>query len=331
MTKSQVTFLDLIRGLAAQLVLIGHVTSVSGHELKVTIQDLGVVLFFFLSGFLITTTAMKKDSFTEYFIDRFSRIFTAYAPCLCFILVVGLVLGLGGPTDPGTFFANLFMLQDYPLHVIGLKPFERLGTGQPLWSVAMEWWFYMGFGALFFMRKLPIWSLPFIAVGIYATSLQAVGGVLAFFWGVGAVAAVMLPRLPKVWWFSLAVFFSVLCLQRYRLATGQTPGLSQFYDLRLGLLMAAALFSGFKAVEGWTLPEWVHRASAGLASYSFTLYLTHLTVLEALHGLNGWVKVVSVFVVANLVAIAMYFAFERHHRTVREWIKSVTIAKAAKV
>ena len=62
MTKSQVTFLDLIRGLAAQLVLIGHVTSVSGHELKVTIQDLGVVLFFFLSGFLITTTAMKKDS-----------------------------------------------------------------------------------------------------------------------------------------------------------------------------------------------------------------------------------------------------------------------------
>jgi hypothetical protein len=107
--------------------------------------------------------------------------------------------------------------------------------------------------------------------------------------------------------------------------------LSRSDDLRLGLLMAAVLFSGFKAVEGWTLPEWVNLVGAGLASYSFTLCPTHLTILEALHGLNGWVKVLTVFVVANLVAIAMYFAFERHHRKVREWIKSVTIAKAAQV
>jgi peptidoglycan/LPS O-acetylase OafA/YrhL len=51
------------------------------------------------------------------------------------------------------------------------------------------------------------------------------------------------------------------------------------------------------------------------AAYSYTLYLTHYTVMSAISIQSGWARTVVTFVVANIVAIALYFAFERHYRS----------------
>lgn len=323
-TNSQSTLLDLVRGVSAQAVVIGHACSAAGSPLKVTIQDFGVVMFFVLSGFLVTRSAMKKDSFGEFFIDRAARMFTPYLPCLALIGLVGVALNLSGPHDIQTFFANALMLQDFPLHrYLTFPEIDRFGTGRPLWSVSMEWWFYMAFGALFFIRQLPVWSFPLIGAGLFVTGFGATVGMLPYTWASGAIAAIIWSRLGKAPWKTLFAVFVILSLYRYRIAP------DEFYDLKLNLLMAMALFSALKAVENWQIHGWIISVSSGLAAFSYTLYLTHYTVMVSLSGLHGFARIAVVFVVANAVAVALYFLFERHYKKVAVWMRSLSPAKIA--
>lgn len=260
---------------------------------------------------------MKKNTFEEFFIDRVARMFTPYIPCLFLIGVAGAVFGLHGPYDIKTFIANALMLQDFPLHrYMSVPEIDRFGTGRPLWSVAMEWWFYMAFGALFFVRRLPIWALPLTAIGFFVTAFGSRVGMLPYTWAAGAIAAIVWTRLPKAPWAFLFAGFVVLALYRYRTAP------DEFYDLKLNLLMAISLFCAVKAIENFSIPKWLVRFSVAMAAYSYTLYLIHYTVMSAISIQSGWARVGVTFVVANIVAIALYFAFERHYRKVAAWMKT---------
>jgi peptidoglycan/LPS O-acetylase OafA/YrhL len=322
MTKSQSVLLDLIRGFSAQLVVIGHALSASGLPLKITIQDFGVVMFFILSGFLVTFSAMRKETFEEFFIDRAARMFTPYIPCLILIGLAGIFFGLHGPHDIKTFVANALMLQDFPLHrYISVPEIDRFGTGRPLWSVAMEWWFYMAFGALFFIRRLPIWALPLIGVGFFVTGFGATVGMLPYTWAAGAIAAIVWSRLPKAPWALLFAGFFALAVYRYRIAP------DEFYDLRLNLLMAVSLFCAVKAVENVSVPNWIGKFGFAIAAYSYTLYLIHYTVMSIISVQSGWARAAVTLVVANVAAIVIYFAFERHYRKVAACMKAWMLPK----
>jgi peptidoglycan/LPS O-acetylase OafA/YrhL len=186
---------NLIRGMAAQLVLIGHLINPPLYDLPVLIQNLGVMCFFWISGFLITLSAMRKESFQEFFIDRAARMFTPYIPCLILIVVLGVAFNLKGPLDARTFAGNVLMLQDFPVLRV-----DRLGTGRMLWSVAMEWWIYMGFGALFFFRGLPWWGFPLGVAGLFIIAYNATNGMLTYTWFAGSLAAWMWTRPVRAPW-----------------------------------------------------------------------------------------------------------------------------------
>lgn len=84
--------LDLIRGVSSQAVLVGHamiIFDVFEYFHYPKIQNIAVLIFFLLSGFLITYSTFRKDnySFGDYFIDRFSRIYTAYIPAIFFVIL----------------------------------------------------------------------------------------------------------------------------------------------------------------------------------------------------------------------------------------------------
>lgn len=65
MTPAQASLLDSLRAAAAQIVLIGHIYSiVLRPERTLGIGDLGVVVFFVLSGFLIGYTTLNRCSAT---------------------------------------------------------------------------------------------------------------------------------------------------------------------------------------------------------------------------------------------------------------------------
>lgn len=324
LTLSQSTLLDLIRGVSAQLVLLGHVLSATGYTGRPTIQDLGVVMFFLLSGFLVTASAMGKPNFGEFFIDRFARMFTPYLPCLLLILLAGLAFNKNGPNTIFAYFSNALMLQDFPLYryIKFLPEIERISTARPLWSVAMEWWFYMAFGALMYAGKLPRWSWPLVSAGIFVAVFNATVGMLTYTWLLGSLVALTWSAMSARYCRLLFVVSAILVLYRYRIAA------DEFYDLRLNLLLGVLIFSGLKTVESMQALRWFTPIAAGLAAYSYTLYLTHYTVMALIPG-AGMSRVVLVFFVANFVAICLYFAFERHHRILGEAMKFRFLSRAS--
>ncbi|MBP6096257.1 MAG: acyltransferase [Methyloversatilis sp.] len=186
MTPSQASLLDSLRAAAAQIVLIGHIYSLvlrPGHTLG--IGDLGVVVFFVLSGFLIGYTTLNRCSRSDYDLrrylaDRFCRIFVPYLPALVLILLIDSAVFAW--TDTRTyiehytlqdFVASLLMLQQHPAglffdEILGASSLKlsTFSSARPLWTVAVEWWLYLVFGLLVFRARQIVssrsWQLLFI-------------------------------------------------------------------------------------------------------------------------------------------------------------------------
>ena len=187
MNGKQSTFLDWCRVLAAQMVLIGHIIAFQ-TEYRFMLGNLGVVIFFILSGFLISFSAFEKKSknpnygFRLFFVDRFFRIFVPYFPCL--LLIVALDYSLIAASKANeydvyftfkNFAANLFMLQQHPAGLFADKALgveylklATFGSGRPLWTVAIEWWIYLLFGWLVlkttYLKKQPFKFLAVLLV-----------------------------------------------------------------------------------------------------------------------------------------------------------------------
>ena len=173
----QSVFLDVLRCFAAQMVLVEHVLTSYGFR-EVFVGSFGVVVFFILSGFLISMSAARDAernvfTFKGYLIGRFSRIFTLYVPVLFLVLLCDHFVSVygGGALEKVdeqrsliNFLGSILMLQQNPIseilsQVLGLGFFEikPYGSARPIWSVAVEWWIYVFFGGVFFYKtKEPV-------------------------------------------------------------------------------------------------------------------------------------------------------------------------------
>jgi peptidoglycan/LPS O-acetylase OafA/YrhL len=121
--------LDLMRAVAAQMVCVGHAISFFVPPWRSPamplIQNIGVLLFFILSGFLITYTLIERSKnpaygFWQFFIERFARIYSGLIPALIFVAAVDAItvhftgeLTIARSYNLKTFGANLLMLEGY--------------------------------------------------------------------------------------------------------------------------------------------------------------------------------------------------------------------------
>lgn len=138
--------LDGIRGISVMIVFLAH----AGLE-KIVPGGFGVTIFFFLSGFLITTLLRRefaktgKVSLKNFYMRRLLRIF----PPLYLVVLVSLGLALAGILTDwwnwGGVFGNFAFLTNY-MQAFGWR--GSPGTG-PLWSLAVEEHFYLLFPAVF--------------------------------------------------------------------------------------------------------------------------------------------------------------------------------------
>lgn len=322
-TGSQSALLDWVRALSAQAVVVGHALSTVGWlSERYLIQNLGVIAFFVLSGLLVTYSVMNKGpeyGFSDYLADRAARIFVPFVPAVVFIVACGFAFNLGGPLNPGTIVGNLLMLNDFPPAKLipALPQIDRVGTGRPLWSVAMEWWFYMAASAAYFYGRLPRWSLALVCAGVAVFATVLLIGVLGYAWFAGALIAVFLARLPRWSWGRISLLLGILTTARLIPARD-----SEFYDLSLILLLAALLCTILKAMEAVRVHRVVAKAGAFLAAISYSLYLTHYTVLALTAPLDGATRVAVAVLAGNAVAIGMWWMFERHYRDVARWLRA---------
>ena len=135
--------LDGIRALSVLIVLLSHV----GYG-NVVPGGLGVTVFFFLSGFLITTLMLNEHHATgriaiaHFYVRRFCRL----APPLVITLMMAYSLTLfgvlqGGATKEGFLAQLLYFANYYDLFFEGAQNVPK-GTGI-LWSLAVEEHFYI--------------------------------------------------------------------------------------------------------------------------------------------------------------------------------------------
>lgn len=135
--------LDGIRAIAVLLVVTAHMHT---HFWDVTAGGLGVYVFFVLSGYLITSLALREEaetgalSFIGFYIRRIFRIFPLYYLVLAVYCV--LIFGLGiSPQRRPQMLANM----PYYLTYFQEVPFFRgtLGTFGHSWSLGIEEKFYL--------------------------------------------------------------------------------------------------------------------------------------------------------------------------------------------
>ncbi len=369
--------LDLVRWFAAFLVVIAHSRHLlfvdyknisAGHSLFMKgfyfLTGLGhesVILFFVLSGYLVGGTALirlfeNKWNFKEYFINRFSRIYTVLFPALVLgglldfigthyvnqsqIYTNVLIYNIGSlnsiianQLNFTTFFGNLLNLQTIAV--------PRLGSNQPLWSLANEWWYYMLFGlfanAYFFRGQGK--SVAFFSAGVGLVLFYFLPSNIQLWFAIWMLGA--LTSLVNITKFRLPVIVSFLILivgmAVSRLSHSDDGSGNVWVDLLRDSLLAICfcfVLIQLKARE-FVLPAMALHPK--LASFSYTVYLIHFPILIFLTALHHDVLGLKFFVqpslltfaifIANIIviyAIAWFFAVntEFHYRAVSKWLKT---------
>jgi peptidoglycan/LPS O-acetylase OafA/YrhL len=285
--------------------------------------DLGVVCFLAISGFLVTHSAIGKRpcyQFVDFIIDRGSRIYSAFFPSLIFIVTCGLLLNLPGHIDAWRFLTNVLLLQNFPLpKSIPLHEwFEPIGTGRPLWTLSVEWWFYWGFGALYFFERSGRhrWLLLLVgAPGFIMLIVQSASWILAYPWVIGSFGAAYLATSPKP-----AILNGLLAAAALGLACTRYINHVDFYDLQ-GVLLASTFIVGAVLAAGrFGCPRFIAGPIAFLASYSFSLYLLNATVIAIMSKFDA-VSIPLMIIACHTAAICNYALAERHYRTIATRIK----------
>jgi peptidoglycan/LPS O-acetylase OafA/YrhL len=226
--------LDMARGLAAFIVLLGHLRSfvfISYDELtshgpidtlvwSITgFAHQSVILFFVLSGFFITRSIVLDDrrtgfSWPTYLSKRLSRLWIVLIPSLVLTLLwdrVGMQLdGMNfytgqlystynsGPTleTGGTHLEISTLLGNlFFLQTIAVPVF---GTNGPLWSLANEFWYYLMFPLLYvsIMRERR-WLICAMNIGLFIGICFFVGQYIVIsglIWLAGAIAYIIYDR-----------------------------------------------------------------------------------------------------------------------------------------
>lgn len=159
--KSRIPSLDGLRAISILFVIFSHFLGTIKYELSFDLGNLGVRIFFVISGFLITGLLLKELDKTgsinlkKFYFRRTLRIFPPYYFYLCVMLLVSLVSWIEIPLS--FFFSAFTYTSDY------LKTGWFLGH---TWSLSVEEKFYLIYPGILFLlgRKKTIWLLVLIVL-----------------------------------------------------------------------------------------------------------------------------------------------------------------------
>lgn len=326
------SFLDMARWMAALLVFVGHLRdplflgygSLSAAERTLAVKGWyfvtgwfgeAVIVFFVLSGYLVGGIGLAKRATGcfvpgDYAIDRFTRLYVAFAPALLLTLVLDVIgshyLGGAGLYDGGQamiaqklghlapfqdnltwsqFLGTLAMLQTF--HV---TPF---GSNTPLWTISCEFWFYVVFGLALAASLGGPGSLRrrIVAGVLIVASFALLGSTFPLFlglWLVG-IAVALMPRPQPTWrWPALILFFGLLfAIRGFGPRLDALPNYLQLRNYAVALSFGLVLLT-MRGVQAHWLAR-IATLNRQIADFSFSLYLIHFPLmLFLLSALNAF-------------------------------------------
>jgi len=353
--------LDLIRGLAALFVMLGHLRSiffVPFSEIKQPTILLKafyfftgygrecVIVFFVLSGYFVSAAFIRKlstdhlgEHCIKYGFNRLARLWVVLIPALIFTLIIDNV-GVALTSIPEIYQNESYFQFIHPsndrslITLLGNIFFLQtilvptFGTNTPLWSLANEFWYYVLFPLcyLLFVPALALKRKTIIAIAFIAASI------LLYMFNASVLEGFI------IWMIGFtAYYFSELKKQRLF----QTVAILLF--VILFILIRAKPFSyqdfvlgaasGLLIMTIGTIPwSWLRKLGVHLSKISYTLYLIHLPLIIFLKAiffpdviLKGTLTNLLPFgaLVAFILVISygMYWLFERNTETVKSVIK----------
>ncbi|MBL8697125.1 MAG: acyltransferase [Alphaproteobacteria bacterium] len=301
--------LDALRAIAAIWVVLSHMRSwdVASAEVAAWLPLEGhdaVIVFFVLSGFLISHAAARATGPLDFAIDRASRLYSVAMPVL---LATWLADTVGRHYAPDAYAGHYEWAKPWiylPLHLLFLGEAWSLrevpSSIPPYWSLHYEAWYYVAFAALAFLRGA--WRVIALAALVAALGPKLL--VMWPVWALGAALYLWRARLPlttgEAWFLLISSVAAYAAIEAVNLdhalwrlgdrlfvaVVGDGPGNARNYlaDYIVALLLAGVLL----ALErlDWQPPPPVTGAIRWAAGYSFTLYLLHgpflLTLRNAL-------------------------------------------------
>jgi peptidoglycan/LPS O-acetylase OafA/YrhL len=292
-------FLDELRGIAASVVVIAHIGPVVSDNISwlythvVDLGQLGVVLFFLCSGFVIPASMDREGSLTAFWIKRFFRLY----PLFWLSLVGALLLALAAIKENGDlalrdWVANVSMVPAALGADLALPPYWTLGYEMAFYLLAtalvamrinhmsVEAALLTGGAGIFLALLVPVPAGDQLNGGVFWVGTMLTGAVIHR-WYVGeartrsAVACVVGTLLV-----GLATAFTGL----YGVPRDEDPYHSHFWPIVIAWGGAYALFLAFLTLRKRSVP-WL----IGLGTISYSMYLMHELVLAVIPewGLPG--------------------------------------------
>jgi peptidoglycan/LPS O-acetylase OafA/YrhL len=346
-----------LRFTAANLVLLSHIFVVYfDNKLSYEGRGVAVIILFVLSGFLITRSLLYRarkpgEHMPAFLADRVARIMTPFVPVLLIIALLNATVihtswSLDGLSTGFIALAgNLLLLFDYPIfqlldlaHIDVWWRIRPYNTAEPFWTVAIEFWIYIAASLLFFcaIRRERIrmgWVVLLAAISVPVVIWNAADGAgksLSLIWLVGGMAGFLVVYLGVDGPASRSKLLATLIVTCGAAALGARIVKLGFdpYDLQTAFLMTVIFFGVFlrlnQAATAWKIPAALAKFGA---SYSYSLYLVHNTVLVLVfENTHGWPKAFAIavgVVLAHLVALLVYHSFEKHHRAVGTYLRPI--------
>lgn len=301
-------YLDLVRFLAAVIVFITHAqyerfTSGWLNPLGAYGND-AVMVFFVLSGYVIASVAKhKENTASEYMLSRFARLWSVVVPAVFITLLLDYVGSridysvYAGPQfrpdDPlFRIFSNLFFVQE--LWFTSVRPFSN----GPFWSIGYEFWYYVAFAALMYVKSHWKWfglAVCALFAGPKIMILFPIWlfGVLAYEWSQNKKPSERLGWLFLLAPIALYILYRNFELNSYLLQrtfeflgedfTNKELSFSREFlgNYVVGILIAIH-FYGFSIVSNRFSDalSTVGKPIRFLAGYTFSLYLFHYPLLQ---------------------------------------------------
>lgn len=325
--EAKFILLDLIRYFLAIVVVIGHGLGFyfdyfNGFfpEIFPYPQSIAVMCFFYLSGFLIVGSKIgnrdkNKGGLWWYLFDRFSRIYITLIPSILFVGIVDFFFH-NKYSSSYNLVVNYSSINIFLSNLI-LFPSMPYGTMRPVWSLMYEWWIYILFGGIFYLRSSFFFGLLLILFGAYFTfHVNALGeaGHIWVIWLTGAACAYLK---DKIMWRKLnSLSINLLCFFLFLFSIYLFYTSKNSYNIIAGISLALSIFlftnKNSKFLASILRFKFV---ASKLAGYSFTLFLTHYTVLIFVNevlSIEGGCGFVVGFILSNIVAyiIAKFTEFK---------------------
>lgn len=327
--------LDGIRAISIILVFLSHAGL--GHMVP---GGLGVTIFFFLSGFLITTLLIEEYSQTKtinlkgFYIRRVLRLSPPLLVTLFLAYSLAALNVIPGGVSFNGFFAQVFYLANY--HQILMWPGDTPEGLEILWSLAVEEHFYIIFPllALLLFKMNNRWRLLFVLISLcflalawrYYLVLELSAGQSRTYYAsdtrldsilLGSIFAIIrAPHKDKelnIFHFKhLAIFGGGLLLLLVTLVYRAEV----FRETLRYSLQGLAMFPIFYYVincKSSLLFQWLENPFVKrLGLYSYSLYLSHLVIIRAIEYYQPTLGFTYKFPLAVLLSLVFAYLVERY-------------------